>query len=207
MRFTIKTYGCQMNVYDSERIAEMLTAAGLESATDGLGDVLLLNTCSVREKPREKVISAIKQAKAGNPAIKVVVTGCVAQLEGDSLLAEGADLVMGPDWYDSLAETLFSMDATADYQAVYDGFITDNPTFLEADPRATGVSAFLPIQKGCGNFCTYCVVPMARGPERSRPQDDILHEVKRFVSKGATEIFLLGQNVNSYKGEGGISGL
>jgi tRNA-2-methylthio-N6-dimethylallyladenosine synthase len=196
-----------MNVYDSDRIKEIMEKNHYQlSTTLEETGVYIINTCSVREKPRERVIAAIKQAKAKNPKLKVIIAGCVAQLEGDSLLKEGADLVVGPDWYEKIPIALNSF-GQADFNPIYDGFIVDNPKFLSADPIKSGVSAFLPIQKGCDNFCTYCVVPLARGPERSRPLNEIIEEVKIEIDRGAKEIFLLGQNVNSYKGEGGFANL
>ncbi len=207
MRFSIRTFGCQMNVYESDRIRDILMAGGHEPAGDADGaDVLILNTCSVREKPRQKVVSAIAQAKAANPRLRVVVAGCVAQLEPDALTAAGADWVVGPDHYSELPDIL---QDSAD--AVHVDRSDELPSFLMARPQTMqergSISCFVPIQKGCDNWCAFCVVPAARGREATRPLDEILEECRLFLDFGARELFLLGQNVNSVRLPGGFPGL
>ncbi|MGM0597441.1 MAG: tRNA (N6-isopentenyl adenosine(37)-C2)-methylthiotransferase MiaB [Myxococcota bacterium] len=201
MKFFLKTYGCQMNVYDSARIKEMMLTDNHQFVDKiEYADIYIVNTCSVRDKPRQRVINHIKHAKNINPRLKVIITGCVAQIEGDSLFSEGADFVVGPDWYKelpSLANHVDQENLNRDH-FLRTGFKVETPDFLQADPVKTGVSAFIPIQKGCNNFCAYCVVPYGRGPERSRSVDEILKEISVFTDKGVKEFFLLGQNVNSY---------
>lgn len=207
MRFSIRTFGCQMNVYDSDRIRDILMNNGHLPVVDAHeADVLILNTCSVREKPHQKVISAIAQAKAAFPRVRILITGCVAQLEPTILIQAGADWVVGPDHYPRLPEIL-----RADPNTVYVDRADEVPSFLMAHPETMqekgSVSCFVPIQKGCNNWCAFCVVPAARGPEVSRPLDEILEECRRFLDAGARELFLLGQNVNSVRLPSGFAGL
>ncbi|HXP30844.1 MAG TPA: MiaB/RimO family radical SAM methylthiotransferase, partial [Stellaceae bacterium] len=208
----IKTYGCQMNVYDSGRMADLLAPLGYvaaETAEDA--DMVILNTCHIREKAAEKVFSELgrlaplkrRKARAGGRMI-LAVAGCVAQAEGAEILARAphVDIVLGPQTYHRLPELVAR--ATRSQQAVLD---TDFPAeakfdFLPEAAGAPGVSAFLTIQEGCDKFCTFCVVPYTRGSEFSRPAQDILAEARRLVLRGAREITLLGQNVNAYHGEG-----
>ncbi|MBN2724075.1 MAG: tRNA (N6-isopentenyl adenosine(37)-C2)-methylthiotransferase MiaB [Deltaproteobacteria bacterium] len=204
-KFSIRTFGCQMNVYDSDRISEILSENGYEKSDNAENaDVLVINTCSVREKPRNRVISVIENVRSKNPGVKVVVTGCVAQLEGESLFENGADFVVGPDWYESIPVLLSGAGNSGSQASMLE---QGDENFLTARGPSAGVSAFVPIQKGCDNFCAYCVVPAARGPERSRSEHDILREVHHFIECGAREIYLLGQNVNSWKGNGGFAAL
>ncbi|MBU1411558.1 tRNA (N6-isopentenyl adenosine(37)-C2)-methylthiotransferase MiaB [Myxococcota bacterium] len=221
MRFAIRTFGCQMNVYDSDRIRDILMAAGMEPGASGPGDtrpgggdagcdVFILNTCSVREKPRQKVVSAISHARAANPKVTVVVTGCVAQLEPETLVGIGADVVVGPDHYAELPE-LLGLSRKQGTEAVRISGADEVPSFLMASPDTMSergaVSCFVPIQKGCDNWCAFCVVPAARGREVTRPEAEILEECRRFLDAGARELFLLGQNVNSVRLPGGFPGL
>jgi len=207
----IKTYGCQMNVYDSGRMADLLAPLGYvaaETAEDA--DMVILNTCHIREKAAEKVFSELgrlaplkrRKARAGGRMI-LAVAGCVAQAEGAEILARAphVDIVLGPQTYHRLPELVAR--ATRSQQAVLD---TDFPAeakfdFLPEAAGAPGVSAFLTIQEGCDKFCTFCVVPYTRGSEFSRPAQDILAEARRLVLRGAREITLLGQNVNAYHGQ------
>ncbi len=200
-----------MNVYDSDRIRDILVAAGhrpVDPAEETV-DVFILNTCSVREKPRQKVISAIAQARAANPAVTVIVAGCVAQLEPDAVAGAGADVVAGPGHYPELPALLEQVQAGA--QAVCITGADEVPSFLMAAPDTGSVrgavSCFVPIQKGCDNWCAFCVVPAARGRERTRPLPEIIEECRRFLDGGARELFLLGQNVNSVRLPGGFPGL
>lgn len=204
-KFSIRTFGCQMNVYDSERISEIMKGCGYEPEQDvEKTDILIINTCSVREKPRNRVISVIENVRSRNSGVKIVITGCVAQLEGEELFIDGADVIAGPDWYEELPSMLSRNELTGERISWLD---QGDPRFLANNSEKFQVSAFIPIQKGCDNYCAYCVVPAARGPERSRPVEEIIKEVKHVIEKGTSEVFLLGQNVNSWKGEGGFAGL
>ena len=200
----IKTYGCQMNVYDSERMAEAMGAEGYtltETAEDA--DMVLLNTCHIREKASEKLFSdlgRLKPLKLAKPELKIGVAGCVAQAEGDEILRRMplVDIVVGPQAYHRLPEM-----ARANAQQVD----TDFPAEMKFDrlpERKThrGPTAFLTVQEGCDKFCAFCVVPYTRGSEVSRPVDRIMAEARGLVERGVKEITLLGQNVNAYHGSG-----
>ncbi len=214
----IKTYGCQMNVYDSARMADLLAPLGFAASdTPDDADLVILNTCHIREKAAEKVYSdlgRLRPAKARKHAaggrMMVAVAGCVAQAEGAEIRARApeVDIVLGPQTYHRLPE----MVAKAARQ---DGLVleTDFPAeakfdFLPETNVAPGVSAFLSIQEGCDKFCTFCVVPYTRGAEYSRPPAAILAEARRLVELGARELTLLGQNVNAYRhGDWGLGRL
>ncbi len=211
----VKTYGCQMNVYDSERMTDALSKDGYQ-ATDVLedADLVLLNTCHIREKAAEKVYSELgrlremKKARAKNGREMVIgVTGCVAQAEGKEILrrAPAVDLVIGPQTYHRLPEALRRAKGgervvETDY-AIEDKF-EHLPAPEKARTRARGVTAFLTVQEGCDKFCTFCVVPYTRGSEVSRPVSQIVSEAERLVEGGVREITLLGQNVNAWHGLG-----
>ena len=204
----IKTYGCQMNVYDSERMAEAMGAEGYvttDRAEDA--DMVLLNTCHIREKASEKLYSdlgRLRPLKAEKPDLKIGVAGCVAQAEGAEILRRMplVDLVVGPQSYHRLPAMA---RAAADGQKSVD---TDFPAedkfdYLPDRPSATTrPAAFLTVQEGCDKFCAFCVVPYTRGSEVSRPADRILTEARKLVEKGVREVTLLGQNVNAYHGAG-----
>jgi len=202
----IKTYGCQMNVYDSARMADVLAPLGYR-LTDCLGDadMVILNTCHIREKASEKLFSELgrlRPAKADQGGRILAVAGCVAQAEGAEIFrrAPHVDLVFGPQTYHRLPEMVAR--ATRAEGAVLN---TDFPVeskfdHLPAPVTASGATAFLSIQEGCDKFCTFCVVPYTRGVEFSRPVADILKEARQLVAMGAREITLLGQNVNAYRG-------
>ena len=207
----IKTYGCQMNVYDSERIAEVLAPLGYEAVDRSEGaDMVILNTCHIREKAAEKVYSELGRLRKQKDAMAedgkrmvLAVTGCVAQAEGEEVLkrAPFVDMVFGPQTYHRLPQMV--AEATRATGQVLD---TDFPEESKFDglPQARtldGATAFLAIQEGCDKFCTYCVVPYTRGAEYSRPPADVLAEARKLVEVGAQEITFLGQNVNSYHGE------
>ena len=204
----IKTYGCQMNVYDSERMAEALGGRGyVETATPDDADMILLNTCHIREKAAEKVYSELgrfKGLKADNPALKIGVAGCVAQAEGDEIMRRQplVDLVVGPQSYHRLPE----MEAKArSGQKAIDTDFPQEDKFerLKTRPKAKrGPTAFLTVQEGCDKFCAFCVVPYTRGAEVSRPASRIIDEAHDLVERGVREITLLGQNVNAYHGQG-----
>jgi tRNA-2-methylthio-N6-dimethylallyladenosine synthase len=204
----IRTYGCQMNVYDSERMAEALGAEGyVETDTPEEADMILLNTCHIREKAAEKVYSELgryKALKAAKPDLKIGVAGCVAQAEGEEIIARQpiVDLVVGPQTYHRLPQ----MVRTAGHGTkVVDTDFPAEDKFekLSDRPKARhGPTAFLTVQEGCDKFCAFCVVPYTRGAEVSRPASRILREANELVARGVREITLLGQNVNAYHGQG-----
>lgn len=211
----VKTYGCQMNVYDSERMTDALAKDGYQ-ATEVLeeADLVLLNTCHIREKAAEKVYSELgrlrdmKKARAKDGREMVIgVTGCVAQAEGKEILrrAPTVDLVIGPQTYHRLPDALRRAKGgervvETDY-ALEDKF-EHLPAPEKAKTRARGVTAFLTVQEGCDKFCTFCVVPYTRGSEVSRPVSQIVAEAQRLVDGGVREVTLLGQNVNAWHGIG-----
>lgn len=205
-RFTVITFGCQMNSHDSDRIGEVLRGAGHHEA-DGLADadLVLLNTCSIREKAEQKLrseVGRIALLKRERPELTIAVAGCVAQQEGEGLLKRmpDIDLILGPDNIQELPQLL--LEAEGKSQAVVrTEFDLTAPHFLAAaaEPGRTPVSAFVTVMKGCNERCTYCIVPHTRGPERYRASREIIDEVKRLVHAGAREITLLGQTVNSYR--------
>ncbi|MBK5934429.1 tRNA-i(6)A37 thiotransferase enzyme MiaB [Rhodovulum imhoffii] len=204
----IKTYGCQMNVYDSERMAEALGGKGytLTDSPEG-ADMILLNTCHIREKAAEKVYSELgrfKGLKAANPDLKIGVAGCVAQAEGEEILRRQpmVDLVVGPQSYHRLPE-LETLARKGKRALDTDFPEEDKFEHLAVRPKAMrGPSAFLTVQEGCDKFCAFCVVPYTRGAEASRPVVRVLTEARDLVARGVAEITLLGQNVNAYHGEG-----
>jgi tRNA-2-methylthio-N6-dimethylallyladenosine synthase len=200
----VKTYGCQMNVYDSERMAEALGAKGYVT-TDVVeeADMVLLNTCHIREKASETLYSdlgrlrALKQAR---PGMKVGVAGCVAQAEGDEILRRSpvVDLVVGPQAYHRLPQMVEAGGRVVDT----DFPVEDKFQALPERKALRGPAAFLTVQEGCDKFCAFCVVPYTRGAEMSRPVARLLDEARGLVAQGVREITLLGQNVNAYHGEG-----
>jgi tRNA-2-methylthio-N6-dimethylallyladenosine synthase len=207
----VKTYGCQMNVYDSERMAEALGTKGYVT-TDVAeeADMVLLNTCHIREKASEKLYSdlgRLRALKLAKPDMKVGVAGCVAQAEGEEILRRSpvVDLVVGPQAYHRLPE----MVAAGGRQVDTDFPVEDKFTLLPERKSLRGPSAFLTVQEGCDKFCAFCVVPYTRGAEVSRPVARLLEEAQGLVAQGVREITLLGQNVNAYHGQGpdGVWGL
>jgi tRNA-2-methylthio-N6-dimethylallyladenosine synthase len=213
----IKTYGCQMNVYDSERMAEALGGQGYVLTQDAeSADMVLLNTCHIREKASEKLYSdlgRLKPLKAANPNLKIGVAGCVAQAEGDEILRRMplVDLVVGPQSYHRLPAMERAVQGGA--KVVDTDFpLDDKFEVLKERPKAArGPTAFLTVQEGCDKFCAFCVVPYTRGAEVSRPADRILTEARGLVEAGVREITLLGQNVNAWHGDiaggGGLAAL
>ena len=209
----VKSYGCQMNVYDSHRMADMLAPEGfVETATPDDADLIILNTCHIREKAAEKVYSELgrmrvlkNDAAREGRRVTVAVAGCVAQAEGAEIIrrAPGVDLVVGPQSYHRLPDML----ARAEHGKVLDTEFPVEGKFdhLAAPSRATirkrGISAFITVQEGCDKFCTFCVVPYTRGAEVSRPVAKIVAEAERLADAGVREITLVGQNVNAYHGE------
>jgi tRNA-2-methylthio-N6-dimethylallyladenosine synthase len=213
-RLFIKTYGCQMNVYDSTRMADLLAChgyRGTDRAEDA--DLVILNTCHIREKAAEKVYSELgrlrrmqEQRRGEGGEMLIGVAGCVAQAEGEVMLerAPFVDLVVGPQTYHRLPELLHRR--ARGEGSVLDTDFPEESKFDLLPEQAAGanaeVSAFLTVQEGCDKFCTFCVVPYTRGAEASRPAAAILAEAKRLVARGIVEITLLGQNVNAYHGDG-----
>ena len=204
----IKTYGCQMNVYDSERMAEAMGGAGyVETQTPDDADMILLNTCHIREKAAEKVYSELgrfRDLKTANPDLKIGVAGCVAQAEGEEIMRRQplVDLVVGPQSYHRLPQ--MEAKVRAGGTALDTDFPTDDKfdTLRHRPKAARGPTAFLTVQEGCDKFCAFCVVPYTRGAEVSRPASRILEEARNLVERGVREITLLGQNVNAYHGAG-----
>ena len=204
----IKTYGCQMNVYDSERMVEALGGSGYDQVeTPDDADMILLNTCHIREKAAEKVYSELgrfKHLKAEKPDLKIGVAGCVAQAEGEEIIKRQplVDLVVGPQSYHRLPEM---EQKTRQGKRALDTDFPEEDKFekLKSRPKAQrGPTAFLTVQEGCDKFCAFCVVPYTRGAEVSRPVSQVLTEARDLVERGVREITLLGQNVNAYHGEG-----
>jgi tRNA-2-methylthio-N6-dimethylallyladenosine synthase len=203
----IVTHGCQMNEYDSSRMADLLgdshNMVSTDDATDA--DVLLLNTCSIREKAQEKVFHQLgrwKQLKEKNPNLVIGVGGCVASQEGEAIAkrAPFVDMIFGPQTLHRLPEMLESKKS--------DGTVVVDISFPEIEkfdhlptPEADGVSAFVSIMEGCSKYCTFCVVPYTRGEEVSRPLVDVISEISDLAQQGVREVNLLGQNVNAYRGE------
>jgi tRNA-2-methylthio-N6-dimethylallyladenosine synthase len=211
----IKSYGCQMNVYDSHRMADMLAPAGFaETQAPDAADLVILNTCHIREKAAEKVYSELGRARALKEAaaregrrVVLAVAGCVAQAEGEEIIrrAPAVDLVIGPQNYHRLPDLLARVEAGA--RVVDTEFPAEDkfdilPAPSRAATRARGVSAFVTVQEGCDKFCTFCVVPYTRGAEVSRPAAKIVAEVERLADAGVREVTLIGQNVNAYHGAG-----
>jgi tRNA-2-methylthio-N6-dimethylallyladenosine synthase len=217
----IKTHGCQMNEYDSSRMADVLAASDGLELTDNVeeADVILVNTCSIREKAQEKVFSqlgrwkALKQGRleTGKPPVLIGVGGCVASQEGAAIVkrAPYVDLVFGPQTLHRLPELI--RDRRASGQAQVDISFPEIEKFDRLpEPRADGPSAFVSIMEGCSKYCSFCVVPYTRGEEVSRPFEDVLVEVAQLAAQGVREVNLLGQNVNAYRGpygEGDIADL
>lgn len=210
-RLFIETYGCQMNVYDSERMRDVLAPLGyapIDKPDDA--DLVVLNTCHIREKATEKVYSEIGRLRAHKErravegkSTTIAIAGCVAQAEGEEIIARApeVDLVVGPQAYHKLPELIARAARKTGERLAAD--FTAQEKFDALPKRAPdGVSAFLSIQEGCDKFCTFCVVPYTRGAEYSRPVADVLAEARALADRGVRELTLLGQNVNAYHGEG-----
>ncbi len=212
-KLLIKTFGCQMNAYDSERMAEALGTAGYAPTDDvAEADLVILNTCHIREKAAEKVYSelgrvrAVKELRARSGLdTKIAVAGCVAQAEGASIIERAGvvDLVVGPQSYHRLPDLIAEAEGAKGGIVATDFPAEDKFAHLPQRPVSRRrPSAFLTVQEGCDKFCTFCVVPYTRGAEFSRPVTAILAEAKRLAAAGVREITLLGQNVNAYHGQG-----
>ncbi len=211
----IKSYGCQMNVYDAQRMVDTLGSEGfVETASAEDADLVILNTCHIREKASEKVYSELgrlrvarDEAARGGRDMKIVVAGCVAQAEGGEIIrrAPVVDVVVGPQSYHHLPQLLER--ASRGEKAIETEFPSQDKFGFLPQPksdaiRARGISAFVTVQEGCDKFCTFCVVPYTRGAEVSRPVEKIVDDVKRLAENGVRELTLIGQNVNAYHGEG-----
>ncbi len=203
----VKTYGCQMNVFDSERIEDSLKGYGIKKVEEPqLSDLILLNTCHIREKAAEKVYSELgrfKKLKKENPEIKIGVIGCVAQAEGKEIMqrAEIVDMVLGPQVYHRLPEIIKRIQG-GDRVVDTDFPLEDK---FEEMPQSKNIkrpsASFLTVQEGCDKFCSFCVVPYTRGTEVSRSPEAIIKEAEELVNSGVRELTLLGQNVNAYRGQ------
>ncbi|MEJ2062532.1 MAG: tRNA (N6-isopentenyl adenosine(37)-C2)-methylthiotransferase MiaB [Reinekea sp.] len=208
----IKTHGCQMNEYDSDRMADLLGEShGYELTNDeNDADIILLNTCSIREKAQEKVFHQLgrwKTLKEKKPGLKIGVGGCVASQEGEAISkrAPHVDMIFGPQTLHRLPQMIDATDAAAKQQNKHIALV--DITFPEIEkfdhlpaPKSDGVSAFVSVMEGCSKYCTFCVVPYTRGEEVSRPFDDVIAEVAHLAAQGVREINFLGQNVNAYRG-------
>jgi len=211
----VKSYGCQMNAYDSQRMADLLTREGfVETPAAETAELVILNTCHIREKAAEKVYSELgrirkwkERAEAEGRRMRIVVAGCVAQAEGEEILRRAplVDIVVGPQNYHRLPALL---DRAEREGKLVDTEFAAESKFDALEPagreaiRRRGVSAFVTVQEGCDKFCTFCVVPYTRGAEISRPVESIIAEVKHLARAGVREVTLIGQNVNAYHGEG-----
>lgn len=210
-KYFIKTFGCQMNVYDSQRIAAVLETLGYAAAPSASqADLVIFNTCHIREKAAEKVFSdlgrleIIKQERAARGLDTVIgVVGCVVQAEDEQIAkrAPYVDFAAGPLTYHRLPEILAKVGRQRGKTVIDTEFPAESKFDFLPPNRSEGGCSFVAIQEGCNNFCTYCVVPYTRGVETSRPVEDILAEARRLVDGGSLELNLLGQNVNSYHGE------
>ncbi len=207
----IRTFGCQMNEVDSGRMRSLLRREGYEPVDDPeQADLVLINTCSVREKPEQKLHSLLGELRPlRERGVRIGIAGCMAQHAGEALFRRyrrEVDLVFGPDQVPRVAELVRRAETR---RVLANQFVDDEAyVFTAPDPlQASPVTAFVTIQKGCDNKCTFCIVPATRGPELSRPHEDVLAEVREAVARGAREITLLGQNVNSYglKRTGGVT--
>ncbi|MGJ0503841.1 MAG: tRNA (N6-isopentenyl adenosine(37)-C2)-methylthiotransferase MiaB [Methylocystis sp.] len=209
----VKSYGCQMNVYDATRMADLLGRDGyVETNREEDADLVILNTCHIREKAAEKIYSELGKLAIAKRALnaqgrdmKIVVAGCVAQAEGEEVLKRqrAVDLVVGPQSYHRLPELLRQAKygaRLADTEFAVEDKFHALPAPSRAQIRARGVSAFVTVQEGCDKFCSFCVVPYTRGAEASRPVAEIVAESQRLVDAGVCEITLIGQNVNAYRG-------
>ncbi len=205
-RYHIKTFGCQMNEYDSARMADVLReSAGLEATEDAAAaDVLIMNTCSVREKAEEKVFSLLgewRRLKARRPHVIIGVGGCVASQEAGGILerAPYVDLVFGPQTLHRLGDMIAELRRSG--RAVVDVSFPEIEKFDRLpEPRAEGATAYVSVMEGCSKYCSFCIVPYTRGEEVSRPFGSVLAEVRKLADQGVTEVTLLGQNVNAYRG-------
>jgi tRNA-2-methylthio-N6-dimethylallyladenosine synthase len=207
----VKSYGCQMNAYDAQRMADVLAPEGyVETGTADDADLVILNTCNIREKAAEKVYSELgrlrvmkQEAREVGREVKIAVAGCVAQAEGAEIMrrAPVVDLVVGPQSYHQLPALLAREDRAIETEFPVEDKFGFLPAPSKAKTQSRGVTAFVTVQEGCDKFCTFCVVPYTRGVEVSRPVEKILDEVRNLADAGVREVTLIGQNVNAYHGE------
>ena len=208
----IKTYGCQMNVYDSDRMADVLAPLGYAPSGEAeSADMVIVNTCHIRERASEKVYSELGRLRkwkerrtAEGKDARIAVAGCVAQAEGEEISrrAPWVDMVVGPQAYHRLPELISRIDPASRGAAVDTDFpVEDKFDFLPEEHAPRGPAAFLSVQEGCDKFCSFCVVPYTRGAEFSRPAAGVIAEAERLVAAGTVELTLLGQNVNAWRGE------
>ena len=204
-KFYIETYGCQMNFADSEIVNAILLEKGMNPVSDAeLADIILVNTCSIRENAETKVWNRLKEfrgLKAQNKSLTVGVLGCMAERIKDQIIEEEqlVDIVVGPDAYRDIPRLIEEVE---DGRKAVNVLLSLEETYADIAPVRTtgnGVSAFVSIMRGCDNMCSFCVVPFTRGRERSRPLESILNEIRQLSDQGYKEVTLLGQNVNSYK--------
>ena len=209
-KFYIETYGCQMNFSDSEIVASILTAGGFEASTElETADIVLLNTCSIREHAEDRVrkrLQYFRSLRKKKPSLTIGLLGCMAERTKTALMEEEQllDLIAGPDSYRHLPGLLEQVNSG---QKAINTMLSADETYADINPvrlDSNGVSAFISIMRGCENFCTYCVVPYARGVERSRDPESVIRESKDLFIQGYREVTLLGQNVNSYEWETGM---
>lgn len=198
----IETYGCQMNLADSEVVASVMQMDGYEMTDQNSeADAIFVNTCSIREHAEQRVLNRVKELKARkrkNPSLIIGIIGCMAERAKEELFAVGADLVVGPDAYMDLPHLVSLAEAG---EPAINVELSTTETYRDIIPKRLGpnkISAFVSIMRGCNNFCTYCIVPYTRGRERSRDPESIVHEIQKLAEEGYKEITLLGQNVNSY---------
>lgn len=212
-RLHVKTYGCQMNVYDSERMADVLRPLGYVMSAEAEGaDLVVLNTCHIREKAAEKVYAELgrlkqmkrRKAEAGGGDTTIVVAGCVAQAEGQEIMTRApvVDLVVGPQAYHKLPELIATASRAKGERLLADFAPDEKFDALGGERRVQGHTAFLTVQEGCDKFCTFCVVPYTRGAEWGRPAAAVIAEAEGLARQGVREVTLLGQNVNAYAAEG-----
>ena len=198
--FHVKSYGCQMNVYDSEKITSFLTKEGMIENNDIYSaDIVIFNTCNIREKAAQKVYSDIGRVAKKNNEKVIAVVGCVAQAENSEMFNRSSDIdiILGPQSYHLLPKMIKDIKPNLK-QLNTDFIINEKFDYLSEERKIKGISSFVTIQEGCDKFCAFCVVPFTRGPEYSRGIDDIKSEVSQLTKQGAKEIILLGQNVNAY---------
>ena len=199
--FFIKSYGCQMNEYDSEKISSLLLKDGYSNISDiNKADLIVFNTCNIREKAAQKVYSDIGRVTKKNNNKTIALVGCVAQAENDEIFKKNkdVDIVLGPQSYHLLPKMIDTHNEYQKKQINTDFIINEKFDFVHEEKSPKGVSSYLTIQEGCDKFCAFCVVPFTRGPEYSRSINNIVEETKSLIDRGTREIILLGQNVNAY---------
>ena len=199
--FFIKSYGCQMNEYDSEKITSLLLKDGYSNSDDiNKADLIVFNTCNIREKAAQKVYSDIGRVTKKNNNKTIALVGCVAQAENDEIFKKNkdVDIVLGPQSYHLLPKMIDAHNEYQKKQINTDFIINEKFDFIHEEKSPKGVSSYITIQEGCDKFCAFCVVPFTRGPEYSRSVINIVEETKSLIDRGTKEIILLGQNVNAY---------